>query len=170
MNVVVIIILVAAMLSVAVGIGMSLHAMLSPPKKVDNRPLTISAGPVYWAYAIGTGTLGVVLMLAPQNWYGPTWSYFHQYIPPNGFGMGVCCSLLGGLQVIALWRNTSAKILSILFLMSGFTYWTAGVTLGAEGLFGHQGLMEVPFIIAVAGQSLALSVALRAHSLSGKDE
>lgn len=171
MNVAVTIILIGAMLSVAVGIGMSLFTMLaSKQDDAPRRPLTIAAGPVYWAYAIGTTTLGIVLMMAPQNWYGPTWSYFSAYIPPNGFGMGVCCSLLGALQILGLWRDATAKTLSILFLLSGFTYWTAGVTLGAEGLFGHQGLMEVPFVIAVAGQSLALSAALWAHYLSSKDE
>jgi hypothetical protein len=167
MKIVVTVILIGAMLSVCAALVMSLVTMLSPSKKRDTAeatapPLTIAAGPVYWSYSVGTYTLGVVLMLAPEDWYGPTWSYFSQ-LPHNGFGMGACCCLLGALQIMALWRNATAKTLSILFLLSGFTYWTAGVILGAEGLWGHQGLMEVPFVIAVAGQSLALSVSLMAH-------
>jgi hypothetical protein len=167
MTIAVTVILIAAMLSVCAGLAMSLVTMLSLNKKRDtgdttSTPLTITAGPVYWSYSAGTATLGVVLMLAPKDWYGPTWSYFTQ-LPHNGFGMGACCFLLGGLQVIALWRSATAKTLSVLFFLSGFTYWTAGVILGAEGLLGHQGLMEVPFVIAVAGQSLALSVSLMAH-------
>lgn len=167
MNIVVTVILIGAMLSVCAALLMSLVTMLSLDKKRDpadttTAPLTIAAGPVYWSYSAGTATLGVVLMLAPEDWYGPTWSYFSQ-LPHNGLGMGGCCFLLGGLQVVALLRNATARTLSVLFFLSGFTYWTAGVILGAEGLLGHRGLMEVPFVIAVAGQSLALSISLMAH-------
>jgi hypothetical protein len=131
-----------------------------PQRQRLQRPYEISAGPVYWGIATVAVLIGVVLLAAPQNWYGPSWSYYHQYLPSNGHGMGMCCVALGGLQMVALWRNASAKVLSVLFGLGGFVYMTAGTILAAEGLQGHQGLMEAPFILVIGAHKLIHSSAL----------
>jgi hypothetical protein len=128
------------------------------------RPYLISTGPVYWSFAVWTVALGGVLIAAPQSWYGPSWSYFSE-LPHNGFGMGLCCVSLGLLQCLALWRNAAPKTLSILFFLSGFVYWTAGILLGAEGLLGHQGLMEAPFMMYVGAHKVTHSASLWVHAL-----
>jgi len=125
-------------------------------------PILISARSVYLAFATWTIVLGVFLMLAPPSWYGPSWSYFPQ-LPHNGFGMGVCCAVLGASQIVVVWRQMSTLVLSILFFLSGFVFWTAGTILGAEGLLGHQGLMEAPFMLYVGGHKFAHSAALMTH-------
>lgn len=165
MNLAVTVILIAAGVSISVGALTSLVPMLSLTRKGEHlprRPITMNTGPVYWNYAIWTVGLGAVLIAAPQSWYGPTWSYFPQ-IPHNGFGMGLCCAGLGILLILALWRNLSARIVSILLFLIGFVYWTTGIILGAEGLLGHQGLMEVPFVLYMGAQAFAHSAALTAH-------
>ena len=60
--------------------------------------------------------------------------------------MGLCLTTIGSLQLFVLWRNTT-RYLAQLFFMSGFVFWTSGIILGAEGLLGHQGLMEAPFML-----------------------
>lgn len=166
MNTAVTVIVAAAAVSVGVGALTSLVPLLSLTRKgaaLPRRPMVINTGPLYWNYAIWTVGLGVVLVLAPQSWFGPSWSYFAAVIPPNGFGMGVCCTGLGVLLILALWRDLSARIISILLFLTGFVYWTAGIILGAEGLLGHQGLMEAPFMMYLGAQAFAHSSALTAH-------
>lgn len=167
MSTVVAVIVIAAIVSICVGTLTSLVPMLSLTREGDalpRRPMTISTGPVYWSYALWTVALGVVLLAAPQSWYGPSWSYFAALIPHNGFGMGLCCTGLGGLLIFALWRDASASIISILLFLTGFVYWTAGMILAAEGLLGHQGLMEAPFMMYLGAHAFAQSAALRAYS------
>lgn len=130
-------------------------------------PYLINTGPVYRTFAIWTTLLGTVLILAPNNWYGPSWSYF-PWLPHNGFGMGLCCILLGSLQLIALWRNASKRLLSLLFFLSGFVFWTAGILLGAEGLIGQKGLMEAPFMLYVGAHKFSHSAALMDSYLISK--
>jgi hypothetical protein len=122
----------------------------------------MNTGPIYFGFAIVNVALGILLMSAPRNWYGPSWSYFSQ-LPHNGFGMGMCCAGIGILQIIALRLNAPASILSILLFLAGFVYWTAGIILGAEGLLGHQGLMETPFMMLIGAHKLILSASLWAH-------
>lgn len=165
MNTAVAVILAAAIASIFVGALTSLVPVLSLTKRgevLPRRPLTINTGPVYWNYAIWTIGLGVLLGAAPKSWFGPSWSYFPQ-LPHNGFGMGVCCAALGTLLALALWLDLSARIISILLFLTGFVYWTAGIILGAEGLLGHQGLMEAPFMLYLGTQAFAHSAALTAH-------
>jgi hypothetical protein len=166
MSTVVAIILIAAIASMCVGALTSLVPLLSLTKKgnaLPRRPITMNTGPLYWNYAVWTVGLGVVLIGAPESWYGPSWHYFQQYIPPNGFGMGLCCAGLGTLLILALWRDLSARIISILLFLTGFIYWTAGFILGAEGLLGHQGLIESPFMCYMGAQAFAHSMALTVH-------
>ena len=166
MSTAVFVILVAAVASLCVGTVTSLVPLLSLTKKVNvlpRRPITMNTGPVYWNYATWTVGLGAVLIAAPQSWYGPSWHYFQEYIPPNGFGMGLCCTGLGTLLALSLQLDLSARIISILLFLTGFVYWTAGLTLGAEGLCGHQGLMESPFMLYMGAQAFAHSSALTAQ-------
>jgi hypothetical protein len=125
-------------------------------------PILISARSVYLSFATWTVGLGLLLMLAPTSWYGPSWHYFPQ-LPPNGFGMGICCVALGASQIVVVWRQMSTLILSVLFFLSGFVFWTAGIILGAEGLLGHMGLMEAPFMLYVGAHKFAHSAALLTH-------
>jgi len=106
-------------------------------------------------------------MAAPANWFGPSWHYFPQ-LPHNGFGMGLCCTILGLVQMLALLVRPTPLILSILFGTSAFVYWTAGTILAAEGILGHQGLMESPFIMVIALNKLINSAALMAHHREDK--
>jgi hypothetical protein len=121
-------------------------------------------------YAVLAGwviILGTFLMVAPDNWYGPTWWYFAQQgemiIPAGGFGMGLCLLSLGVLQALTLWRR-AYRTLSILLFLSGFVFWTSGLLLGAEGLVGHQGLMETPFMLFVGVHKFVMSVNLRSKT------
>lgn len=131
-------------------------------RKTTQQSFFFDSKPVYWSFAAWTMSLGLLLILAPLNWYGPSWSYFPQ-LPHNGYGMGICCLSLGTLQAIALWRRASYRTLSILFFLSGFVFWTAGIILGAEGLLGGQGLMEAPFMLYVGAHKFSHSAALMAH-------
>lgn len=116
---------------------------------------------IYWSFAAWTVGLGLFLVVAPDDWYGPTWSY-SDILPHNGFYMGWTCLSLGVSQLWALWKGYSAKVLSILFFLSGFVFWTAGISLAAEGLAGHTGLMEAPFMLYVGAHKFAHSAALMA--------
>lgn len=122
-------------------------------------PFLHNSAIVYWSFAIWTVVLGVVLMFAPANWFGPSWSYFPE-IPHNGFWMGIVCVGLGLAQMAVLYRNTSRRSLALLFGLSGFVFWTAGIILASEGLLGHQGLMEAPFMLYVGAHKFTHSAAL----------
>ena len=152
-------ILLGGVLSIAIGVVLAWMAAVFDEKQ---HPIVMPTAPVYWSFALWTIVLGAGLMLAPDWWYGPSWSYFPQ-LPHNGFGMGLCCSVLGALLAIALRLNGSARILSLLFFLVGFVYWTAGIILGAEGLFGHQGLMEMPFMLYTGAHAFAHSASLMAY-------
>lgn len=161
------VIVIAAVAAICVGALTALVPLLSLNRKGDpmpRRPMMVNTGTVYWNYAGWTVALGGVLLAAPQSWYGPSWSYFAAMIPHNGTGMGLCCTGLGGLLMLALWRDASALIISILLFLTGFVYWTAGIVLGAEGLLGHQGLMEAPFMMYIGAHAFAQSAALRVYS------
>jgi hypothetical protein len=113
-----------------------------------------TGGPLVFAsFAAAVIWLGVVMMLGPACWFGPSWHYFTEHgapiLPAGGFGMGLCLTLLGALQLLAVWLRAGPLTLGILFFLSGFTFWTAGIILGAEGLLGHQGLMEAPLMILI---------------------
>jgi hypothetical protein len=123
---------------------------------------------VYWAFSLWTIMLGVVLALAPPNWFGPSWHFFKQF-PQDGFWMGLCCMMLGTWQMLTLWRSRqggrlSGRMLGALFFCSGFVFWTSGLTLGVAGLIGHQGLMEAPFMLYVGAHQFAYSAELLARS------
>jgi hypothetical protein len=169
MNVFVAVIVIGAMISLSIGLVTSAASLLSqnerPPKEGGpHRPIVMATGPVYWSFTIWTIILGVVLMTAPESWYGPSWSYFSIFLPHNGFGMGLCLTVLSGLQAWALWRGSGARKLAILFFLNGFVYWTAGIVLGAEGLLGHAGLMESPFMLYVGAHAFAHSAALTVYT------
>jgi hypothetical protein len=133
---------------------------LTPPKTDD--PVG-----VYWAFAWWTIALGIVLMLAPGNWFGPSWHFFKQF-PQDGFWMGLCCTMLGTWQLLVMWRSklhdtTPSRLLALLFFFSGFVFWTSGLTLAIAGLVGHQGLMEAPFMLYVGAHKFAYSADLMAR-------
>lgn len=115
----------------------------------------------YAILAIWVTILGLFLIAAPDNWYGPSWSYFYTHnepiVPAGGMGMGVALTSLGTLQLLAIWAERW-RLVSLLLFLSGFVFMTAGLLLGAEGLFGHQGLMEAPFMLFVAVHKLVISV------------
>jgi hypothetical protein len=122
---------------------------------------------VYWTFAFLMVALGVVLMCAPRNWFGPSWHYFTEF-PSDGFWMGLCCTMLGGWQALTLWHSKqrnmlAARLLSLLFFLGGFVLWTAGVMLATAGLLGHQGLMEAPFMMIVGGHKFVISTRLAAR-------
>jgi hypothetical protein len=158
-NTVVPLILAGGIVSILIGIVMAWLAAVFEEKRY---PMVMAAGPVYWSYALWTFLLGVVLMLSPAYWYGPSWSYFPQ-LPHNGFGMGMCCSILAALLMIALRLNAHARILSVLFFLIGLVYWTAGIILGAEGLLGHQGLMEALFMMPWGAIAFTISAILMVY-------
>jgi hypothetical protein len=121
------------------------------------------SGVIYWSFSIWTVALGILLMRAPKNWFGPSWSYFH-HMPHNGFWMGVVCTILGILQMLVLAHEPFDYLkLGTLFFLTGVVFWTAGLTLGAEGLLGHQGLMEAPFMCYVGAHELTHSAVLLNH-------
>lgn len=120
----------------------------------------VQASTIYWSFAVWAVVLGVVLMAAPEDWFGPSWSYF-KLLPHNGFWMGVICTALGTIQLALLVRGQVAYLaLGALFFLSGFVFWMAGVLLGAEGLMGHHGLMEAPFMMYVGVHKFTHSAAL----------
>jgi hypothetical protein len=123
---------------------------------------------VYWAFGWWTVILGVVLALAPESWFGPSWHFFKQF-PQNGFWMGLCCTMLGTWQLLALWRGrlrrtAPGSLLAILFFLSGFVFWTSGIAIAAAGLLGHQGLMESPFLMYAGAHMYAYSADLMARA------
>lgn len=171
-SIVVTVVIIGAIISLSVGVVTSLISILSAGAE-RNRirpPIMMSTGPTYWNYAVWSVGLGIILLLAPASWYGPSWYYFSFILPHNGFGMGICCTILGGLLMLALRREASAGTISILLFLNGFVYWTAGIILGAEGLLGHQGLMEAPFMMVVGGHAFAHSAALRVYSRREKTQ
>lgn len=152
-------ILVGGILSIAIGVVMAWMAAKFDEK---SHPIIMPTAPVYWSYALWTIILGAAQMLAPNWWYGPSWSYFPQ-LPHNGFGMGLCCSILGAILAIALRLNANARILSILFFLVGFVYWTAGVILGAEGLLGRKGLIEALYMMPQGAIAFTLAATLMTY-------
>jgi hypothetical protein len=159
MNVVVAVAIFGAVASIATGLCTAVVIMAlkrSPKSKTLVRDRS-----VYWSFAAWTIVLGVVLMAAPHSWFGPSWHYF---LPHNGFGMGLCLALIGTAQILTLHRGGSDKTLSTLFFMSGFVYWTAGIIIAAEGLLGHQGLMEAPFMLYVGAHKFTHSAKLMADA------
>lgn len=107
--------------------------------------------------------------MSPVWFYGPSWSYFHS-LPHNGFGMGCCLLGVGLSQLLALYKDSSARVLSFLFFLSAFVFWTAGLILGAEGVLGHQGLMEAPLLLYIASHKLGISAELYAHHRKGVED
>lgn len=114
---------------------------------MNTTPLAFPMKPVYYGLAVWMAALGAVLMAAPDSWFGASWRYFHQ-LPHNGFWMGLVCVILGVAQTFTIWRD-KIRTTAILIFLGGFVFWTAGILLGAEGLLGHQGLMEAPFLLYV---------------------
>ena len=111
--------------------------------------------------------LGIFLMAAPRDWYGPSWFYFTHHgaplLPEGGMGMGLCLAGIGALQLLMLWRNTT-RYLPVLFFLSGFVFWTSGIILGAEGLVGHQGLIEAPLMMALGAHKFVVMSSLIARA------
>lgn len=162
MSIAVTVAILAAVASIVIGIGTAM-VMMALKRSKPKRQKPSSDRMVYWSFATWTILLGSVLMIAPDNWFGPSWHYFPQ-LPHNGFDMGVCCTVLGLAQMHTLIRGGSDKTLSALFFLSGFVYWTAGIILAAEGLLGHQGLMEAPFMLYVGAHKFTHSAKLMADA------
>jgi hypothetical protein len=164
MSVVVAVIIIGGMAAVCIGIITSIVTALYRRHDIRSRPPVMRSGPVYWSFTVWTLALGIFLILSPQSWFGPSWRYFAQMEPHNGKGMGVCLTVLSLMQIAALLRQARSNILSMLFFLNGFVYWTAGIILGAEGLLGHQGLMEAPFMLCIGAQAFALAASLRVYN------
>lgn len=171
MSTLVVVVIVGAIIAISVGLATALIDTLS---LIDRRrgnspngePLTIDTGTVYWSYTLWTIALGVLLMASPPDWFGPSWSYFSQ-LPHNGFGMGLCLTLLSLIQAAALWQHARERTLAVMFLLNGFVYWMAGSILGAEGLLGHKGLWEAPFMMWIGAQAFAHAIALMGRARGG---
>jgi hypothetical protein len=120
----------------------------------------------YLVLAAFITVLGVFFALAPDDWYGPSWSYFSTHsqaiIPAGGFGLGVCLTIIGLLQMVSI-AARSDRLIGILFGVSGFVLWTAGTLLIAEGLAGHQGLMEGPLFLTLSVHKVLVSVSVFAN-------
>jgi hypothetical protein len=116
---------------------------------------------MYLSFSGGVVALGVFFVAAPQDWYGPSWSFFRQ-IPHNGFGMGLCCIGLGSLQILAVLLNAKPTVMAVLLYLAGFVFFTAGTMLGAEGLLGHQGLIPAPLLLFIAVHKYALGANIMA--------
>lgn len=164
MKLVIVVVLTGALVSLCVGIATALLNVRSD-KRLSTRyePVPVNSSSLHWNFTVTTIVLGCALMASPQWWYGPSWSYF-QELPHNGFGMGLCLSVLSGVQALALWLHMSVRVLSLLFFLNGFVYWVAGIILGAEGLIGHQGLIESFFMFWAGGQGFSHSAALRVQA------
>lgn len=162
MNALVFFLLIGAIGSILVGIVTSILAVL-PPRRASETDAD-RFGPVYWSYGLWNIGLGVFMISSPQNWFGPSWSYFK--LPPHG--MGYCCLVLGSVILIALWRNANDAIVSMLLFSIGFILNTAGTLIFAEGLLGHQGLMESPFMLFTGGQAFILSAVLSVRHRTAK--
>lgn len=123
---------------------------------------------VYYVHALWAIALGAFLIIAPAWCYGASWSYFATHgqplFPAGGLGLGICAATLGALQVVAILVGRVRATIFLLY-MGGFVQWTAGIIFIAEGLLGHQGLMEAPYMLTLGalkfGQSLKLSVDYR---------
>jgi hypothetical protein len=141
-------------------------------------PLTVTGGgrergrvsynsePVYWSFALWLLVLAMFLIVAPDNFFGPSWHYFHQ-LPQNGFWMGLCCFWLSGFQIITLKRGWGKGMLAVLLFCGGFVFWTSGLLIGAAGILGHQGLMEAPFMMYAGAHNFAHSAVLMYESRKG---
>jgi hypothetical protein len=158
-SVVVAVAIMAAVFSIVIGMGTAV--VIVALKRSAPRVKPAKDRTIYWSFATWTIILGFVLMVAPNNWFGPSWHYFPQ-LPHNGFGMGLCLIVLASFQLFTLYRGGSDKTLSLWLFLSGFVYWTAGIILAAEGLLGHQGLMEAPFMLYVGAHKFTHSAKLMA--------
>ena len=114
---------------------------------------------VYWSISIFTAVLGLVLIAAPDFWFGPTW---HQFGPHSGFWLGFACLVMGYVQSMVIGMDAGPRIVSIVYLVSGCVFWLVGVTFVVVGVKYHSGVMEAPFICYVGAHCLAHSAALNA--------
>lgn len=162
MSVVVAVMIVFAILCMSIGLIAALATWFA------QRPRSTPLEQVYWSFTVWSYVLGGILITAPNWWFGPTWSYF-QSIPHNGIMMGVVLVVLAVLQTVVMLIHNSrqTKLLSLLFFLNGFVYWTAGCILGAEGLSGHMGLMEAPFMMYAGAHLFTHSAALMAQERVG---
>jgi hypothetical protein len=92
--------------------------------------------------------VSALLILGPDTWYGPTWSYF-AHIPHGGGGLGLACFFLWLLMSYGIIRR-SRRILTWALNMGGVAFWVAAAMLVAEGLAGGTGFMEAPFMLYVS--------------------
>lgn len=114
----------------------------------------------YVTFAAVVLILGVFMLLSPTWFYGPSWFYFAHHgvpiLPAGGRGMGVCLIVIAAAQLILLAFNIS-RLLAVLFFLSGFVFWTAGLILLMEGLAGRQGLMEGPAYMTLGWHKFSIA-------------
>lgn len=92
--------------------------------------------------------LAAICLFGPNEWFGPTWWYF-QYVPHGGFGLGVTCLILGLAMVYAIWRRRRTAM-RVALSAGALAIWISAALIGAQGVIGHTGLMESPFMMYVA--------------------
>lgn len=118
---------------------------------------------LYYAHAFWSIAVGTFLMLVPSWCFGPTWSYFSTHgqplFPAGGFGLGVCCVVIGGLQLVVIAVGKVRTEITLLYL-GGFVQWTAGLLFAAEGLLGHQGMIESIYMLTWGGLKIVHSLKL----------
>jgi hypothetical protein len=133
-------------------------------KRIKSKDLNESALRWY-AYTTPRGMaiflilVGLLLVFAPDYWFGPTWWYF-QDIPHGGFGIGLTCLGLGSTLSIAVWRK-SKRFKALILFLAGIAFWVAAFVLAAQGMLGRTGLMESPFMMYIGGDMLMQSAVLR---------
>jgi hypothetical protein len=91
---------------------------------------------------------GALFLFAPDEWYGPTWSYFADF-PHGGFGLGLSCLLLGGMMTYAI-RRRNRRLMLWALAMGGTAFWVAACLIATEGLMGGTGFMEAPFMLYIS--------------------
>src|SRR5947209_10998071 len=107
------------------------------------RPIgEMRVAPIYWSYAVVNIIVGVYLTFMPATFFSPAWWYFSrqgEFILPSGpKGMGICCIVLGVLQIFSLKFRPTAGMLATLFGISATVYWVSGVILFVEGIAARE--------------------------------
>ena len=119
----------------------------------------INPNPMSWTLTAASALLGVLLLVAPANWFGPSWHCF-DILLNKPWLLGTTFLVLAWHQALFLVMRARLNILSWLFLAGGMVFITMGALIVASGLTCHTGLMEAPFMLYVGGHKIAHSAAL----------
>lgn len=116
--------------------------------EVDEPILQWSVSFAHRGIAVWYFFIGALCLFAPASWYGPTWSFFQQ-IPHGGHGLGVTSLSLGLVMIYGILRRKRRLIKAALGL-GAVSFYVSAWLIAAQGVVGHTGLMESPFMMYVA--------------------